>query len=606
MMGFLAQLFCGLRFRLLLLVLLVCSPLVALTVHRSSEEKRRQTSNWQQRAERTAQLAAREEKEMVGATRQLLLAVAESSAVRSGDQPAVRRLLEELLATYPRYSNFGYLNAKGKLVASAAPAPKINFAQQVFFRRAVATATFSSGRFNRIPGRRPTLDFGYPTYDENNNLTGVLFASLDLRWIDQFGSQIATQIPRGAVWIEIDPVGRVLARHPSPEAHVGRVLTNQALAQAAWNSRGSVATLEDSQGTEMFVAFAPRESQLLDQSVAGILMIPKDTLFRSANRALVRNLQWLAAATGLAMLLGWLGSYFLVLKPIKSLVDTSTKLAAGDLTVRTGLRHGRDELGQLTRTFDRMVEALENRENERLRTSKKLQVLSHRLVEVQESERRHIARELHDEIGQALTAAEMNLQAALQSPRAPNLERRLSASMEAIEQVIEQVHNLSLNLRPSMLDDLGLEPALRWLTRRQAELAGVQAEFHADHLEDRLHPIVETECFRVAQEALTNIVRHASAKKIVVSLVRTNSHLHLRVRDDGVGFDVAKRRNEAVGGGSLGLLSMEERAVLAAGGLELRSSPGQGTEVHAWFPIRWKNEELPDAMEENRGKLLKA
>jgi signal transduction histidine kinase len=250
-----------------------------------------------------------------------------------------------------------------------------------------------------------------------------------------------------------------------------------------------------------------------------------------------------------------------------------------------------------------MAQALEERETERERASQKLQVLSHRLVEVQETERRHIARELHDEIGQSLTAAGMNLQAALQSHRsaplpgrsklAPGpaaLEKRLEDSIEAVERVLEQVHDLSLNLRPSMLDDLGLEPALRWYTQRQAALTGMRAEFHCEPLDARLDPMIETECFRVAQEALTNIVRHAKAHAVTVELSRQNGHLHLSVRDDGVGFDVDTLRKEAVHGASLGLLSMEERASLAGGGLELNSAPGHGTEVHAWFPLTPKSD----------------
>jgi signal transduction histidine kinase len=239
-----------------------------------------------------------------------------------------------------------------------------------------------------------------------------------------------------------------------------------------------------------------------------------------------------------------------------------------------------------------MAEALEQRERERAHASQKLHFLSHRLVEVQENERRQIARELHDEIGQSLTAAEMNLQAALRSPGADSLERRLEESIHAVELVLEQVHDLSLNLRPSMLDDLGLEPALRWYTHRQAALAGLEAEFRAERLEERLDAIIETECFRVAQEAMTNIVRHAGARTLAVDLRRVDGRLHLRVRDDGVGFDVAALRERAVQGASLGLLSMEERATLAGGGLEFRSAPGRGTEVHAWFPIKSKPKEL--------------
>jgi signal transduction histidine kinase len=139
-----------------------------------------------------------------------------------------------------------------------------------------------------------------------------------------------------------------------------------------------------------------------------------------------------------------------------------------------------------------------------------------------------------------------------------------------------------------MLDDLGLEPALRWYTNRQAALAGLQAEFVTDSLEHRLDPIIETECFRIAQEALTNVVRHAQARTVTVELHTKDGRLHLGVRDDGVGFNVAPVREQAVRGASLGLLSMEERAALAGGGLEFKSTPGQGTDVQAWFPLKWQ------------------
>src|SRR5207244_3477717 len=163
-------------------------------------------------------------------------------------------------------------------------------------------------------------------------------------------------------------------------------------------------------------------------------------------------------------------------------------------------------LGQLTLTFDLMAQALEQRELERKGATHKLQVLSHRLVEVQETERRHIARELHDEIGQSLTVAEMNLQVALKSPAPEAVTLRLEEGARAVGRVVEQVQDLSLNLRPSMLDDLGLEAALRWYTHRQAGLAGLKADIRFEPLERRLDPMIETECFRVAQEAMTNIV----------------------------------------------------------------------------------------------------
>jgi len=229
------------------------------------------------------------------------------------------------------------------------------------------------------------------------------------------------------------------------------------------------------------------------------------------------------------------------------------------------------------------------RAEEKLKTfSRKLQVLSRQLVAAQETERRNIARELHDEIGQSLTVIQLNLQAILQTPGRKTVSPRVQECLEAVDQLLEQVRDISLNLRPLILDDLGLEPALRWFTKRQAALVGLQSRFHADRLQHRLSLAIETACFRVAQEALTNVVRHAQAKTVTVELRQEAGQLHLHVRDDGVGFDVGAAREKAGRGASLGLLSMEERAALAGGGLKLRSIPKQGTEVHAWFPLKWQ------------------
>jgi signal transduction histidine kinase len=184
----------------------------------------------------------------------------------------------------------------------------------------------------------------------------------------------------------------------------------------------------------------------------------------------------------------------------------------------------------------------------------------------------------------------MNLQAALQqTPAKAGVTRRLQDSINAVERVLEQVQDLSLNLRPSMLDDLGLEPALRWYANRQASLAGLRLSFKADPLEHRIDPVIETECFRVGQEALTNVVRHSQASELAVELRKCDGQLHLLVKDNGVGFDVSNIRDKAVRGASLGVLSMEERASLAGGGIEFISSLGTGTEVRAWFPLKWQN-----------------
>ncbi len=206
-------------------------------------------------------------------------------------------------------------------------------------------------------------------------------------------------------------------------------------------------------------------------------------------------------------------------------------------------------------------------------------------MNVQETERRRIARELHDEIGQALTVIQLNLQAVLRSRETAGAEARLEESLAVVDRVLEQVRDISLELRPSMLDELGLEPALSWYITRHASLAGLRARFEMDPVEGRLEPALETECFRIVQEALTNVVRHAQAGEVAVEVRIRDGRLTLSVRDDGIGFDVAAEHDRAVRGASLGLLSMQERAMISGGELEFHSTRGGGTEVTAWFPL---------------------
>ncbi|MBI4420915.1 MAG: PAS domain S-box protein [Gemmatimonadetes bacterium] len=214
-----------------------------------------------------------------------------------------------------------------------------------------------------------------------------------------------------------------------------------------------------------------------------------------------------------------------------------------------------------------------------------LAALSQRLLEVQETERRYLARELHDEVGQLLTAAKLTLQ-ALHRARSPAAGKGLlREALTLVDQCLRQVRSLSLELRPSLLDDLGLAAAVRWYLERQAERAGFAAQLE-DHLrEHRLPTDVETTCFRVVQEAITNVARHAQASRVDVSLAQRDGGLDLLVRDDGVGFDVAAARQRAAAGDSLGLLGMEERVALVGGRLQVESGPGRGTEVRVNFPL---------------------
>ena len=163
--------------------------------------------------------------------------------------------------------------------------------------------------------------------------------------------------------------------------------------------------------------------------------------------------------------------------------------------------------------------------------------LSRRVIDVQEEERRHLARELHDEIGQILSAISVNLH-TLNAIFDPASRPRLEESIGIVDRAIHQVHDLSLDLRPSMLDDLGLVATIRWFAGRQTLRAGLELEFVADSSGERLPADLEIACYRVVQEALTNVVRHARARQVRVEFRQQEEEVQLVITDDGVGFDL--------------------------------------------------------------------
>lgn len=217
----------------------------------------------------------------------------------------------------------------------------------------------------------------------------------------------------------------------------------------------------------------------------------------------------------------------------------------------------------------------------------RMRALSGRLVAVQEEERRTLARELHDEVGQGLTAVKIRLQAmrmTFAGGGAPGAAENFDETLALVATILEQVRSLSLDLRPMLLDELGLAAALKSLVERSAAAAGWVAHVNEDMPGERLDHDVELACYRVAQEAMTNVMRHSGATEIWVTLRRGAHALLLTVRDNGCGFDPASAQS-AEGLPHLGLHGMEERVLIVAGRFEIRSGHGEGTEVRASFPV---------------------
>jgi signal transduction histidine kinase len=290
----------------------------------------------------------------------------------------------------------------------------------------------------------------------------------------------------------------------------------------------------------------------------------------------------------------WPGHALLLYAPVEGEHALAEALAtAGDayfldagtalLGLRAGLRLARARTGVALRLAesqrDRLLESeRQAREDaevalEQLREShERLESLSRRLVEVQEAERRALSRELHDEVGQILASLRLRLEGGT--------DQAAAEVQTILGQLLDRVRGLSMDLRPPTLDELGLLPTLLWHFERYQDETGVRVEFRSRDAEGRLAAGVETAAFRIVQEALTNVARHARVAEVEVSLEAGAEGLELRVEDRGCGFEPAP----ATSGASGGLAGMQERARLLGGRLRVESAPGRGTRLVAVLP----------------------
>ena len=234
----------------------------------------------------------------------------------------------------------------------------------------------------------------------------------------------------------------------------------------------------------------------------------------------------------------------------------------------------------LRRAHDELECRVRERTAELAGANAALRAMSLRLVEVQEKERRFLARELHDEVGQVLTGLKMVLDQSL--PAAPEpLRGRLEEGLTMTNDLVGRIRQLSLDLRPQLLDDLGLLVALEWHLERFTRQTGIAVDFRHAPLAARLESHLETALYRIVQEALTNVARHARVKEVAVRLWVDDERAGVQVQDGGAGFDadaaIAART-------STGLSGMKERAELLGGEFTLESTAGQGTRLTVELP----------------------
>lgn len=243
---------------------------------------------------------------------------------------------------------------------------------------------------------------------------------------------------------------------------------------------------------------------------------------------------------------------------------------------------------------DHLEEMVNERTQELEKATKKiskhkteLQSLSAQLIKTQETERSKISHELHDDTGQALTAVKINLEFIkdkLASEDHRIVKDRLTEAITLIDGVMDQIHELALQLRPKMLDELGLVPTLRWFTNRFSQRLDMDIRLKTGDMYDRLAPEMETILYRIVQEAMNNIAKHSEARNVRIDLQRKNSKVSLLIEDDGKGFDVKNVLDSNTDIDRIGLLGIREKVIPLKGHFSIKSKPGKGTRLSIQFP----------------------
>lgn len=265
-------------------------------------------------------------------------------------------------------------------------------------------------------------------------------------------------------------------------------------------------------------------------------------------------------------------------RPLTSLERVAEAVRHGDLSARAEpTPFGDPQVAHLAATFNGTLDELE-------RDRAELRSVASQVINAQEEERKRISRELHDDTAQVLFAQLLRLTALRTSPN-PDVRGTAAALEGMTAEALEGVRRMAMELRPPALDDLGLQATLADLAQRFSEQLGIPIDYGARGPRGRLPPEVELVLYRVAQEALTNVAKHAAAARVWIDLDRGPHDVTLSVQDDGRGFDPAAETRRDGRGLGLGLFGMAERVALVGGSFTIWSQPGHGTEIFAFIPL---------------------
>jgi signal transduction histidine kinase len=571
--------FLSLRGRLILLVCLVTVPAILFILFVAATERRAALDRMETEARHLGGLASREHAHELNGGRNLLrrLGGTLACAGHASPMPACHDYFPLLLSGFSQFANLGVADPGGEVVCSAAPlqAPATLKGNSAF-ERALRSGEVEAGTYAVGFVGRPVLHLAHALRDERGAPCAVTFVAVELGWLDRLAEQ--ANLPADYSLIIADREGHVLARSGAGAPAEERSRPDPAVARAIERPRGAVLEIGDPATRRYFVA-TPMEG------IPGVFVLaglPHERVQATANRVFYRTLLGLALVALFAVGSSLFAAEISVLRVLRALTRAVRRFGAGDLSARPPLPAGHGELRELSLSFSGMADALSARQREAREARDRLRALSHRLQAVRDEEAGRIARELHDELGQILTGLKMELSRARRVCQLGDAQEALSQMSDRIDQAIDSVRRISSELRPPVLDRLGLAAAIDWLARDCEVKAGFPVLLDVHGLAEPIDPRVSTAVFRIVQEALTNVVRHADATEVSVDVTGDERALVVTIHDDGKGIDEAAIE----GPEALGILGMRERVGLLGGSLVIHGERGAGTTILVEVPRR--------------------
>lgn len=578
----------SIKSQLIILVLVTICPIVILFLHSAHKQQEIATDQIKGHLLNLVHFLEKEQTQMVNETQLLLQFISGTEELETADSAQCAKLFNHLLSQYPSYTDIVALYPDGRVFCSGNSNGDQSRANPLhsWFRQTLKSKNFViSNNIGNNTNRESILICSYPVLTDRKRVQFILTIGLNLNWlIEQLDE---SELPENSTLTLVDQRGLILARYPDATVHQERLMQHFDFSNILSKDGAGSIISPDVHGIRRLFAVHKFEWDTVRGYI--LLGIPEKAVIAQIDTLLVNNLVWLGIVTILAVGLGWVSGHFFFIKKTDKILDVAEKLSHGDLQARTGITSGSDELRQVGQALDSLGVSLEKWQNEMNQARQDLYVsrervrqLARHLQNLQEQERARIAREIHDELAQVLTILKIeltrfgdNTEPIEQQPE------RIQSMLELLDQANRAIRDLISQLRPEILDILGLEAALEWLVNKYRQQTEIRITLNIVPDNYSIPEDLSTGIFRIVQEALTNIERHSEATQATIQLAKTTDNLQLVISDNGRGLQEGNLRKPA----SFGLLGIRERVEYWDGTCSIKNDKSGGVEIRVSIPF---------------------